>query len=82
MIDALIAGIVIPLAPCGGNGYYDPVHQICQPYLPASPQPGYDQTCSGGYYDPAHGVCAPYEPAYPPPFYHRHDNASGGSSGE
>jgi hypothetical protein len=82
MIDALLTSIFLPLSPCGGNGYYDPQHQVCQPYLPANPQPGYDQTCSGGYYHPAHGVCAPYEPAYPPPFYHRRDNASGGFPGE
>lgn len=33
MIDVLIVSIVMPLAPCGGSGYYDPRHEICQPYL-------------------------------------------------
>lgn len=79
MIDALLLSIVVPLstngpngpATCdGGSGYYDPVHQICQPNMPGDPQPGYGRFCDGGnYYDPAHGVCAPYEPAYLPPMY-------------
>ena len=73
MIDALLIGIIVPLTPCGGSGYYDPVHQICQPYPPADPRLGYDQACSGGCYEPAHGVCAPYEPAY----YHRRDAQPG-----
>lgn len=50
--------------------YYDPAHQICQPYLPADPPPGYAQVCDGGYYDAAHGICTNYPPAYPiPPYY-------------
>lgn len=58
-------------AMCGdGNGFYDPVHQVCQPYMPSDPQPGYGQFCpDGNQYDPMHGVCAPYGPAYPPPMY-------------
>ena len=79
MIDALLVTIGLTLArhspdgpaTCdGGSGYYDPVHQICQPNMPGSPQPGYGQFCGdGNYYDPAHQVCAPYPPAYPPPMY-------------
>ena len=79
MIEVLLSGIIISLsshspdgpATCdGGSGYYDPVHQICQPNMPGDPQPGYGQFCDGGnFYDPTHGVCAPYAPAYPPPMY-------------
>lgn len=79
MIDVLLLSVVLPLtghspggpATCdGGSGYYDPVHQICQPNMPADPQPGYGRFCDGeSYYDPAHGICAPNEPAYPPPMY-------------
>ena len=72
---ALAIGLMV-LAPsghadptCGPGNWYDPTHQICAPYMPSNPQPGYPQTCSGGYYDPLHGVCAPYPPASPPPNY-------------
>lgn len=71
MIEVVLTGFGIALSPCGGNGYYDPNHQICQPYPPPNPPPGYDQICSGGFYDPLHKVCAPYEPPYPPTYYHR-----------
>lgn len=54
---------------CGDGSYYDPLHQICAPYMPSKPQPGYPQTCSGGWYDPSHDICQPYPPAYPPPNY-------------
>jgi hypothetical protein len=40
VIDTLVAGIVIPLAPCSG-GYYDPTHRICAPYEPVYPPPFY-----------------------------------------
>ena len=75
-LAALAVGLMIALAPpghgdptCGPGNLYDPTHQVCAPYMPSNPQPGYPQTCSGGYYDPLHGVCAPYPPAYPPPNY-------------
>ncbi len=57
VVLALMAGAVA-FSPasyaCDPGSYYDPSHQICQPYVPANPQPGYPQTCSGGYYDPEH----------------------------
>lgn len=72
MIDAIITTITMSLNNCGSGEHYDPVQQICQPYYPSDPQPGYPgfgshEDC--GYFDPEHGVCAPYAPATPPPFY-------------
>lgn len=58
--------VAYPQADC----YYDPVHQICQPNLPAYPPQGYTQSCSdGAFYDSTHRICQGYVPSYPlPPF--------------
>lgn len=77
MIETLLLALALtrhgpggPATCDGGSGYYDPTHQVCQPYPPANPQPGYGQFCGdGNYYDPAHQVCQPNPPAYPPPMY-------------
>lgn len=75
MIAALLVHAAVSMPPCGPGNFYDPGHQICAPYAPSVPQPGYpgfggDQACGGsGHYDPTHGVCGPGYPSVLPPFY-------------
>jgi hypothetical protein len=52
---------------CGPGQANDATRQICAPYLPANPPPGYPQPCQNGFYDPAHGICTDY----PPPIHRR-----------
>lgn len=65
------SGINLP-GLCPDGYFYDPVHQICQPYPVANPPSGYEQVCPDGYaYDPVHQVCTPYMTVQPPAFFPR-----------